>query len=93
MIIIEQYPKDFQEFLQQFKTEEDCWNYLFEIRWPNGFQCPRCNCGKYWITEKRLIHCVTCEHQASITAGTIFHGTRKPLLLWFHIIWWVVAQK
>ena len=93
MIINEHYPKDFQEFLHQFKTEEDCWNYLFEIRWPNGFQCPKCNCDKYWITEKRLIHCVTCEHQASITAGTIFHGTRKPLLLWFHIIWWVVAQK
>jgi transposase-like protein len=31
--------------------------------------------------------------QASVTAGTIFHGTRKLLLLWFHIIWWVVAQK
>ena len=93
MIPIDQYPKDFQEFLQQFKTEEDCWNYLFKIRWPDGFHCPKCNCDKYWITEKRLIHCVTCEHQTSITAGTIFHGTRKPLLLWFHIIWWVVAQK
>ena len=34
-----------------------------------------------------------CEHQTSITGGTIFHGTRKPLLLWFYIIWWVVAQK
>jgi len=22
----EQYPKDFQEFLGQFKTEDDCWN-------------------------------------------------------------------
>ena len=93
MIVIEQYPKNFQEFLQQFKTEEDCWDYLFEIRWPDGFQCPKCNCDKYWITEKKLIHCITCEHQVSITAGTIFHGTRKPLLLWFHVVWWVVAQK
>lgn len=93
MIAQERYPKDFQEFLHQFKTEDDCWNYLFEIRWPVGFQCPKCNCDKYWITEKRLIHCVTCGHQTSITSGTIFHKTRKPLLLWFHIIWWVVAQK
>jgi len=93
MIIQEQYPKDFQEFLHQFKTEDDCWNYLFEMRWPDGFQCPMCNYDKHWITEKRLIHCAACGHQASVTSGTIFHKTRKPLLLWFHIIWWVVAQK
>lgn len=93
MSIKEHYPKDFQEFLLQFKTEDDCWDYLFEIRWPNGFSCPNCKSNKFWITGKKLIHCVSCGHQASITAGTIFHGTRKPLLLWFHIIWWVVAQK
>jgi len=90
----EHYPKHFQEFLAQFRSEEDCWNYIFEIRWPNGFVCPKCgNSNKYWLTEQKLIHCSSCGYQASITGGTIFHGTRKPLLLWFHIMWWVVAQK
>ncbi len=90
----EQYPKDFQEFLAQFKSEEDCWNYVFTIRWPNGFVCPRCSGkDKYWLTEQKLIHCSACGYQASVTGGTIFHGTRKPLMLWFHIMWWVVAQK
>ena len=93
MVTQERYPKNFQEFLFQFKTEDDCWNYLFQMRWPDGFNCPKCKGNKYWITEKKLIHCISCEHQISITSGTIFHGTRKPLLLWFHIIWWVVAQK
>jgi hypothetical protein len=27
-----------------------------------------------------LIHCSSCENQTSITGGTIFQGTRKPLL-------------
>jgi len=89
----ERYPKDFQEFLGQFRTEDDCWKYLFEMRWTDGYSCPKCKSEKYWLTEKGLIHCTFCGHQASVTAGTIFHGTRKPLLLWFHIIWWVVAQK
>ena len=89
----ESYPKDFQEFLVQFKTDDDCWRYLFEMRWQNGFKCPKCSGSEYWLTEERLLHCSGCEHQTSITAGTIFHGTRKPLLLWFHVIWWVVAQK
>ena len=63
------------------------------MRWPNGFRCSRCNNSKYWLTDKGLIHCAACEHKTSITGGTIFHGTRKPLLLWFHIMWWVSAQK
>lgn len=93
MVNNEHYPKNFQEFLFQFRTEEDCWNYIFDIRWPSGFICPKCSDGNYWLTDKKLLHCTTCEHQTSITRGTIFHGTRKPLLLWFYIIWWVVAQK
>ena len=74
--------------------EEACRQYLFEMRWTNGFICPKCkDSTKYWLTAENLIHCGICGHQASLTAGTIFHGTRKPLLLWFHVIWWVVAQK
>ena len=88
------YPKNFQDFLENFKDEEACRSYLFEIRWPNGFVCPKCtNNVKYWLTAKNMIHCGACGYQSSLTAGTIFHGTRKPLLLWFHIIWWVAAQK
>ena len=88
------YPKHFQEFLEQFKDEESCRKYLFDLRWSNGFICPKCQSNtKYWLTAQNLIHCGICEHQTSLTAGTIFHGTRKPLLLWFHIMWWVVAQK
>lgn len=90
----EHYPRHFQEFLEQFKNEDDCWNYIYEIRWPNGFMCPKCReHNKYWLTDHKLIHCSYCGHQTSVTGGTIFHGTRKPLLLWFHIMWWVVAQK
>jgi transposase-like protein/Zn ribbon nucleic-acid-binding protein len=94
MKTIEKYPKDFQEFLDQFKDESSCRDYLFEMRWENGFKCPKCKSdAKYWLTSLNMVHCSICGHQTSITAGTIFHGTRKPLLLWFHIIWWAVAQK
>ena len=54
MAIKEQYPKDFQEFLAQFKCEADCWDYIFAVRWPNGFTCPKCESRKYWLTELRL---------------------------------------
>jgi transposase-like protein len=37
--------------------------------------------------------CSTCRHQASVTAGTIFQDTHKPLRLWFRAIWYVTSQK
>ena len=43
-------------------------------------------------TRKRLI-CTASRYQASVTAGTIFQGSRQPLRLWFRAIWWVTAQK
>jgi len=90
---IEDYPKDFQEFLKRFKTDDDCWEYIFSMRWSNGFICPVCKSNKYYLNKRKLAECKNCGHQISVTAGTIFHGTRKPLLLWFHVIWWVAAQK
>jgi transposase-like protein len=37
--------------------------------------------------------CGSCRHQASVTAGTIFQDTHKPLKLWFRAIWHVTSQK
>lgn len=34
-----------------------------------------------------------CRDQGTVTAGTIFQDTHKPLRLWFHAIWQVVSQK
>jgi len=37
--------------------------------------------------------CSTCRYEASVTAGTIFQDTHKPLRLWFRAIWYVTSQK
>lgn len=87
------YPKHLQEFLTRFPNDDSCWNYLREIRWPNGFVCPKCNNRSHSITKRRLFECNKCGLQTSLTAGTIFHGTRTSLQLWFHVIWWVAVQK
>ena len=89
----EKYPKDFQEFLAQFPDENACWHFLIDTRWPEGYVCSHCQSRKYWLTSKHKIHCSDCGKELSITSGTIFQESKKPLLLWFHIMWWVVAQK
>jgi hypothetical protein len=39
------------------------------------------------------MECSVCGHQASVTAGTIFQDTHKPLRLWLQAIWLVTSQK
>ena len=93
MNIEEYYPKDFQEFLAQFPDENACCRYLIDVRWPEGYVCSKCQSRKYWLTAKHKIHCSNCGKEYSLTSGTIFQESKKPLLLWFHVMWWVVAQK
>jgi len=87
------YPKSFEEFLKWFQCNEDCERYLEWIRWPDGFTCPRCGERSYWRTERRLLQCHECQHQTSVTVGTVFESSQKPLLLWFHVMWLMMAQK
>lgn len=90
---MEDYPGTVIEFEKRFNCEEACLEYLAQIRWPNGFFCPRCGHDKAWITKRGLYRCQLCDTQTSSTAGTIFHDRRKPLILWFQAIWYVVNQK
>src|SRR5690349_20261959 len=40
-----------------------------------------------------MIQCRACRHQASLTAGTIFHATKLPLTTWFLAMWLVATAK
>lgn len=90
---MEDYPKTLLDFEQRFSTNEACLEYLFKLRWSEGFVCPRCGHRKAWPTKRCLYHCVGCGFQTSATAGTIFQDTKKPLTLWFRAIWHVTSQK
>lgn len=90
---MEDYPKTLSDFEARFSTEEGCRDYLFQLRWPNGFRCPRCGHGKAWYIGKVLFQCGGCNYQMSVIAGTIFQDTHKPLTLWFRAIWWLTGQK
>lgn len=90
---MEDYPKTLMELEQRFSSEETCREYLHMLRWPNGFQCKRCGERKYWARDRGLYECAGCGYQMSITAGTIFQDTKKPLTLWFRAIWHIASQK
>ena len=68
----EDYPRTLPELEKRFSSEEACRKYLFIIRWPEGFACPRCDGKTAWPMSRGLWKCGACGYQASVTAGTIF---------------------
>ena len=88
------YPRTFQEMEQWFRDEAACRDYIRRLRWPDGFICPHCGVsGEPWMMSDELLRCRSCRGRTSLTAGTIFEGTRKPLRTWFMAIWFVTSQK
>jgi len=82
------------DFQQHFNSEQACQEHLYSIRWPEGFSCPRCDCQEYYhISSRRLYQCQSCNYQASLTAGTIFHKTRTSLQKWFWAIFLATNDK
>lgn len=72
------------DFQERFATEAACLDYLAASRWPDGFVCPACGGRRAWVLERRhLWECGDCGQQTSVTAGTVMHGTRTPLKVWF----------
>jgi len=89
----ENYPRTVLDLEEWFATEEACREYLARLRWPEGFVCGRCGASGSWRATRGRLVCQACRYQASVTAGTIFQDTHKPLRLWFHAIWHITSQK
>ena len=90
---MEDHPKTLGEFEVRFSSEGACREYLLQLRWPQGVSCPRCECREVWEPIRGLLVCASCSYHISVTAGTIFERTRKPLTIWFRTMWWVTSQK
>ncbi len=88
------YPTDLSEFDRFFPDEEACVRYLHSLRWREGFVCPKCgHAGKVWHPQGGCLLCSSCRSRTSVTAGTVFAGTRKPLRLWFIAAWEITSHK
>jgi transposase-like protein len=91
----ELFPETLTEFAAIYGDEQACSRFL--RRWKygeQGFRCPRCGHDRaYFIVSRRLDQCTSCRTQVSLTAGTVMHGSRKPLALWFLAMYEFVVSK
>jgi len=37
----------FKQFWDKFSDETTCRDYLFKVRWPEGYICPKCGCKEF----------------------------------------------
>ncbi|MCP4202809.1 MAG: IS1595 family transposase [bacterium] len=88
-------PGTLPEFTRKFSSDRACAALL--RRWKygeGGFRCPRCGGRRAWfLPSRRLDECTSCHKQISLTSGTVMHGSRKPLRLWFLAMFLFVVSK
>jgi len=92
-IILEDFPKSEIEFDHRFLNVSACYQYLFTMKWPQGFSCCKCTHLHYWVSKKHIYICQRCQHNHSLTAGTIMDSSKKPITYWFKAMWWFTTRK
>ena len=86
-------PSDLNAFLDRFGTDEQCREYLFQLKWPDGFRC-RCGGQRCYRLKTRFAYdCAACGARQAVLAGTIFEQTKSPLRFWFRAIYFFLASK
>ena len=84
----------FTQFIKRFPDEKACVEYLYQVKWPDGFVCPVCGSRHcYAIKTRRQYQCANCRHQTSLTANTVMHRSHLPLTKWFWAIYLVACDK
>src|SRR5450432_1891822 len=81
-------------FKKKFRSNEDCYLYLIEKKWGKGFSCSRCGCQQSYKGRTYYhLRCKACGYGESVTANTVFHGMKMPVLKAFHMIFRLTAKK
>lgn len=82
------------EFMKAYGTLDRCEQALFAWRWPQGFVCPECGHAGYCaLKSRRLFQCNACARQTSVTAGTVFAGSKLSLTVWFLAMYLITQAK
>ena len=87
------YPINVMNFEDAFPTDQLCFEYLFLVKWPNGFVCPHCQHTEYWILKNHARKCKGCRKTISVIAGTVFQDLRSPMRLVFQAMWYMVCEN
>lgn len=72
-----------------FQEQSTCIEYLIQLRWPDGVECPFCDHKKVYTIKGAKPHykCAKCRKHFSALKGSIFENSIIPLSKWFMAIY------
>lgn len=77
------------KFAERFKTDQDCREYLSNIKWSKGYSCRKCKHPKSQIRKDYARNCNICSDTESAMANTLLHkvkfGLRKAFFICFEM--------
>ena len=84
------------EAIRYFSDPELAFNFVVQLRWPEGVKCPRCQSADVArIATRKTWECKHCteKKQFSVRVGTIFEDSPLPLDKWLSAIWMIANDK
>ena len=90
------FPTSLPAFQVVFPNDAACAKYLEQLRWADGFSCPKCGVvdEPYRPTHRSAVafQCRHCKAMTSLTAGTVMEKTHMPLTTWFWAAYLMTTQ-
>jgi transposase-like protein len=88
------FPTTLQQAIIYFADPENASNFLMQMRWPNGVECPICSGSEVsYLSTRRLWKCKACKKQFSVKVGSIMEDSPIGLDRWLAAIWLIANAK
>jgi transposase-like protein len=89
-----EFPRTLQQAIIYFSDAENCTNFLSQMRWPEGVECPNCEGREVsYLSTRRLWKCKACKKQFSVKVGSIMEDSPIGLDKWLAAIWIIANAK
>lgn len=89
-------PTSLLETTRYFADPDLCVQFVAQMRWPDGVQCPHCESKRVsYLKSRRIWKCMNkvCHKQFSAKTFSIFEDSAIPLDKWLTAVWMVVNCK
>ena len=87
-------PKTLQDAITYFADPKNAFEFVVEMRWPDGVSCPSCGSKDYsFLSTRQMWKCKACKKHYSVRVGTIFEDSPIALSKWLMAVWMLVNCK
>ena len=84
----------FKDFQQAYPDDFACKRMLLKLKENKGFECKQCGSQKSIKGKADYdLRCSKCNYNESLTANTIFHRSRFPLLSGFYMFYSLTQSR